>query len=80
MPMSKLQLWVNCKSCSREFDTRVRMDSKSFERGTLAANYHLCPNCGQRRTYAKADYRTKDTLPARGVSPSPTDPQSTPRP
>ncbi len=80
MPMSKLQLWVTCKSCGREFDTRVRMDSKSFERGTLAANYHLCPYCDQRRTYAKADYRTKDTLSARTASPPPTDHQSTPRP
>ncbi|HVH31773.1 MAG TPA: hypothetical protein VNA31_08950 [bacterium] len=76
--MSKLQLWVNCKSCGREFDTRVQMDRKSFERGTLAANYHLCPHCGERRTYAKADYRTKDALPARAVSPPPASPRNTP--
>jgi len=56
------------------------MDRKSFDRGTLAANYHLCPHCGERRTYAKADYRTKDALPARAVSPPPTGPQSTPSP
>src|SRR2546425_6783540 len=44
----------------RSICTRVQMDRKSFERGTLAANYHLCPHCGERRTYAKADYRTKE--------------------
>ena len=78
--MSKLQLWVNCKACGHEFDTRVQMDRKSFERGTLAANYHLCPHCVERRTYAKADYRLKDALPARPASPPATDPHRTPTP
>jgi predicted RNA-binding Zn-ribbon protein involved in translation (DUF1610 family) len=78
--MSKLQLWVNCKACGREFDTRVQMDRKSFERGTLAANYHLCPNCGERRTYAKADYRIKDAQPARPASPPATDRHKDPTP
>jgi DNA-directed RNA polymerase subunit RPC12/RpoP len=65
--MGKLQLWVVCKACGREFDTRVRMDRRSFERGTLATNYHLCPHCGQRRTYAKADYVIKESSPSRPV-------------
>ncbi len=76
--MGKLQLWIVCKSCGREFDTSVRMDRKSFERGTLATNYHLCPHCGQRRTYAKAEYVIKDPLPSRpfgtGGTPKPGNP------
>lgn len=58
--MGKLQLWVYCKSCGREFDTRLRLDRKSFERGTLAANYHLCPHCGHRLLYRKMEYVTKE--------------------
>jgi DNA-directed RNA polymerase subunit RPC12/RpoP len=78
--MSKIQLWVTCKSCGREFDTHVRIDRKSFERGTLAANYHLCPHCGQRRTYAKADYRPKDALPTRSAPSPPAGQRGTPSP
>jgi DNA-directed RNA polymerase subunit RPC12/RpoP len=54
--MGKLALYVTCKSCGREFDTRLRLDRRSFEKGTLAANYHTCPHCGQKLTYGKADY------------------------
>lgn len=54
--MGKLQLWLVCTSCGRKFDTRLRLDRKSFERGTMAANYHTCPHCGQRGTYRKAEY------------------------
>jgi len=52
----KLALHVVCKACGREFDTRLRLDRRSFERGTLAANYHTCPHCGEKLTYRKADY------------------------
>ena len=38
------------------------MDLKSFEKGTLAANYHACPHCGQKLTYRKADYVAKDEM------------------
>ena len=58
--MGKLALHVICKSCGREFDTRLRLDRRSFERGTLAANYHKCPHCGEKLTYRKADYVVKD--------------------
>ncbi len=58
--MGKLALWVTCKSCSRSFDTGMRLDRKSFDRGTLAANYHLCPHCGQRQTYRKAEYLPRE--------------------
>lgn len=58
--MGKLRLWVTCKHCGREFDTHRVMDRKSFEKGTLAANYHACPYCGQRLTYKKADYLVKE--------------------
>jgi predicted RNA-binding Zn-ribbon protein involved in translation (DUF1610 family) len=58
--MGKLRLWVVCKSCGREFDTRLRMDRVSFARGTLAANYHVCPDCGERHTYRKVDYLVRE--------------------
>jgi DNA-directed RNA polymerase subunit RPC12/RpoP len=64
--MGKLALWVRCKACGREFDTRMRLDRKSYERGTLAANYHRCPHCEQRLMYRKVEYLTKDEpLPGR---------------
>lgn len=62
--MGKLHLWVACRSCGREFDTRLRFDRRSFERGTLAANYHTCPHCGHRMTYRKADYLVKEEVPS----------------
>ncbi|HLA25200.1 MAG TPA: hypothetical protein VJ206_07385 [bacterium] len=58
--MSKLALHVICKSCGREFDTRLRLDRRSFERGTLAANYHTCPYCGEKLTYRKVDYVVRE--------------------
>ena len=67
--MGKLRLWVMCKSCGREFDTRMRLDRQSFERGTLAANYHLCPHCGQRLTYRKADYLIQEEQPKSTITP-----------
>lgn len=54
--MGKLRLGVICKQCGREFDTQLVLDRKSFAKGTLAANYHTCPHCGERLTYKKADY------------------------
>ncbi len=62
--MAKLHLWVVCKSCEREFDSKLRLDRRSFERGTLAANYHQCPHCGRRLTYQKSDYLIKSSPPA----------------
>jgi DNA-directed RNA polymerase subunit RPC12/RpoP len=58
--MEKLRLAVICKSCGREFDTPLRLDRRSFEKGTLAANYHTCPHCGERGTYRKADYLLRE--------------------
>lgn len=58
-PSGKLSLHVRCKECGREFDTGLRMDWRSFQRGTLAANYHTCPHCGVTKTYAKSDYLTR---------------------
>ena len=58
--MSKLALHVVCKSCGREFDTGLRLDRRSFERGTLAANYHTCPHCGEKPTYGKAEYLVRE--------------------
>ena len=58
--MSKLALHVVCKSCGREFDTRLRLDRRSFARGTLAANYHTCPYCGEKLTYRKAEYLVRE--------------------
>ncbi len=63
--MGKLQLWVVCKGCGRAFDTRLRLDRRSFERGTLAANYHQCPTCGERLTYRKNDYYASEQPPPR---------------
>jgi DNA-directed RNA polymerase subunit RPC12/RpoP len=73
--MGKLALWVVCGNCGREFDTGLRLDRRSFARGTLAANYHRCPFCGQRLTYRKADYRPRDDgwrqeAPGAGPKPS----------
>jgi DNA-directed RNA polymerase subunit RPC12/RpoP len=59
--MGKLALWLVCRSCGREFDTRLRLDRKSFERGTLAANYHTCPFCGERLAYKKAEYLVRES-------------------
>ena len=58
--MGKLALWLVCRACGREFDTRLRLDRRSFERGTMAANYHACPHCGERLTYKKAEYLTRE--------------------
>ena len=63
--MGKLRLLVTCKRCGREFDTDRRMDRRSFERGTLAANYHTCPHCRTRETYRKTDYLIREELPHR---------------
>ncbi|MDR7401790.1 MAG: hypothetical protein QN155_06155 [Armatimonadota bacterium] len=73
--MGKLALWVVCGNCGREFDTGLRLDRRSFARGTLAANYHRCPHCGRRLTYRKADYRPRDEArgqeaPRAGPNPS----------
>lgn len=54
--MTRLALMVRCPACGHEFDTGVRMDRRNFERATFAANYHVCPACGRRGTYGKADY------------------------
>jgi len=58
--MGKLHLWVVCKACGREFNTGRRLDRRSFEQGTLAANYHTCPHCGARETYRKRDYLVRE--------------------
>jgi rubredoxin len=56
-------LWVTCKACAFVFDSGLRMDQTSFDRGTLAANYHTCPQCGTRDTYRKADYELRGVPP-----------------
>jgi hypothetical protein len=65
--VAALALWVTCKTCMFVFDSGLRMDRVSFDRGTLAANYHTCPNCGTRDGYRKADYELRD-VPPRGRS------------
>lgn len=61
--MAKVALWVTCHNCGFHFDTGLRMDDRAFTRGTLAANYHTCPNCGVRATYRKVDYELKSAPP-----------------
>jgi rubredoxin len=61
--MAKVALWVSCHNCGFRFDTGLRMSEESFQRGTLAANYHTCPNCGVRGTYRKADYEVVEAPP-----------------
>jgi hypothetical protein len=39
------------------------MDERNFARATFAANYHVCPACGRRGTYGKADYRAAEPAP-----------------
>jgi rubredoxin len=58
--MAKVALWVRCHHCGFAFDSGLRMDERAFARGTLAANYHGCPNCGIRETYRKADYELRE--------------------
>lgn len=60
--MATLALWVTCRACRHAFDSGLRMDKKSFERGTLAANYHTCPSCGVRETYRKEDYELRNAV------------------
>jgi hypothetical protein len=55
--VARLVLNVRCAACGCEFDTGIRMDERNFARATFAANYHVCPACGRRGTYGKADYR-----------------------
>ncbi|HEV2439117.1 MAG TPA: hypothetical protein VGX97_03565 [bacterium] len=55
--MARLALKVRCTACGEEFDTGIRMDERNFARATFAANYHVCPACGRRGTYGKADYK-----------------------
>jgi DNA-directed RNA polymerase subunit RPC12/RpoP len=63
--MARFALCVTCRRCGRPFDTGLRMDERSFRRGTLAANYHTCPHCGAREAYAKADYALREAPPGR---------------
>jgi len=63
--MAKVALWVVCRNCGATFDSRLRMDERSFQQGTLAANYHTCPHCGVRETYRKADYALRPAPPGR---------------
>lgn len=58
--MAKVALWVACHNCGLRFDSGLQMDEKAFARGTLAANYHTCPNCGVRGVYRKADYELRE--------------------
>ena len=67
--MAKVALWVACKRCGRAFDTGLRLDERSFARGTLAANYHACPHCGVREGYRKADYEGRPAPPGRAAPP-----------
>ncbi len=71
--MARVALWVVCRHCRHRFDSGLRLDEKSFRRGTLAANYHACPNCGVRETYRKADYELEEALPSRRAAPPVTD-------
>jgi rubredoxin len=64
--MASLALWVRCRNCGQRFDSGLRMDRASFDRGTLAANYHTCPHCGARGTYKKDDYELREA-PAPGA-------------
>ncbi len=57
--MAGFALWIRCQACGVAFDSGLRMNRMSFERGTLAANYHTCPNCGARETYKKEDYELR---------------------
>jgi rubredoxin len=54
--MARLILVIRCGACGHAFDTGIRMDRRNFARATFAANYHVCPRCGQRGTYHKEDY------------------------
>jgi rubredoxin len=64
----RLVLMVRCAGCGHEFDTGIRMDARNFARATFAANYHVCPACGRRGTFGKADYRpVVPEAPARGM-------------
>jgi rubredoxin len=58
--VARLALTVRCAACGHEFDTGIRMDDRNFARATFAANYHVCPACGRRGTYGKADYKAVD--------------------
>jgi len=40
------------------------MDARNFARATFAANYHVCPMCGRRGTYGKADYKPVESTAA----------------
>ncbi len=62
--MPVLALTVRCAACGHEFDTGIRMDARNFARATFAANYHVCPTCGARGTYTKADYKASAPRPA----------------
>lgn len=57
--MAKVSLWVRCHTCGVHLDTGLRMEDRAFTRGTLAVNYHTCPNCGVRDAYRKADYELR---------------------
>lgn len=64
--MPRFVLIVRCPACGREFDTGIRMDRRNFARATFAANYHVCPACGQRGTYHKEDYHLVEDGAVRG--------------
>lgn len=71
--MSRLALTVRCPACGHEFDTGIRMDARNFARATFAANYHVCPVCGRRGTFGKADYKTVASTPAERTEDDPVD-------
>ncbi len=63
--MARVALYVQCSACGTVFDTGLRTDTASFQRGTFAANYHTCPHCGAQETYRKGDYRLVDARTGR---------------
>ena len=65
--MARLALTLRCTACGHEFDTGIRMDARDFVRATFAANYHVCPACGRRGAYGKADYKPVDSTPTRAA-------------
>lgn len=57
------KLFVQCKSCGREFETTLQVPEEEFSREGTFNSMEICPHCRKAGFYVKDSFFFKD-LPA----------------